>query len=461
MEQTRLDELKAQFPDQFITPQWVEDSEFLSRFGIIIPGKHTFPLGYLKYSPTDFIVEEIAPDGNSCTIEYPHHVQDFSQLPVAPTYYATLVKCSLTTFQALKLLAQQLGCPEKSIQYAGIKDQRAITAQRISIRGIRPEQFGNVIHPQFFLKDIVPGKGVVTMGDLKGNRFTVFVRTDRSIFTREGSLALQNALTHVHNRGFYNFFYLQRFGTPRLINYQWGKDIVCGNYEKVVHSVLTEPSSTELQYFQELRVQLAEKYGDWEGMLAIIEGSVPESLEHERNIVNHLVGHPDDFVGALQAIEQQSTFWVHAYMSLLFNELISDYLISNRLVPDKLPLPFSNETRDVMLYKKFFERDKLPRPLWQYLRPFPQARASHREIEAKSYVDVHDIHVQDEGIRFSFTLQKGQYATTFFSHLFNLVSAVDPDTDNRFSFAEVSNIPPATYHYFAPILAMVGKKDLE
>lgn len=449
---TRLEELKETYPEAFVPPPYIEDATFLARFGIVIPGKDAFSLGYLKHSPADFIVEEVGPNGQVLSVEYEDNSASIALLPDAPTYYATLVKCGLTTFQALALLAEQLGCPVKAIQYAGIKDQRAITAQRISIRGVRKESLMNVAHPQFFLKDVEAGNGVVTMGALTGNRFSILVRTDQHVFSEEGAFALRDALTYVRTHGFYNFFYLQRFGTPRLMNYEWGRDILKGEYAAVVRSVLTKTTPTEYPFFTELRESLATCYGDWSRMQGLIMATVPESLPHELNMLAYLIEHPDDYCGALQAIEQQSTFWVHAYISLLFNKLLSDHLVSNRTLPETFALALSDKAEDRTLYQQQMRRDGLPQPLWKHLRAFPQARAAHRTIQVKSSVDIHDISVCNEGIKLCFTLGKGQYATTFLSHLFNLVAGVDPKTETRFSLESVSKTYPSTEEYFRATL---------
>jgi TruD family tRNA pseudouridine synthase len=449
MEKKSFEERKAEFPQQFIAPLYVEDAKFLSRFGIVIPGKESFPLAYVKHTPQDFVVEEISPEGSVYTIEYKDFLQNIRELPEnAPTFYATLVKCSLTTFEAIRILAEQLGCSVENIQYAGIKDLRAVTAQRISIRGVTRDQIARVAHPQFFLKDIEAGKGVLTQGELTGNRFTILVRTEESVHTEFHTQNIVKNLISARDHGFYNFFYLQRFGTPRLINYKWGKDILLGNYEAVIKSLLTEASDTELPYFKGVRSKLGLCYGNWIEMKRVIDDSIPDSFGYESTVLTHLSDHPNDFLGALKLIEQQSIFWVHAYMSKLFNACISDLLVSNKAVPAHLPLPLSHEFQDLLLYKKFFEKEGMYPPPWKNLRPFPKIRTAHREVFVKPKVTIHMADVCPEGIRFSFSLDKGQYATTFLSHVFNLVSGVDPETENRFILNHVQSLSQKTYEYF-------------
>jgi TruD family tRNA pseudouridine synthase len=446
--------LKEKYPELFVRTYYTENTEFLKRFGIVIPGKEKLPRGYLKYLPQDFIVEEIRPDGTICTIDFPTDYQsEVASLPeTAPTYYATLVKCSFTTFQAVAALAEMLGIPEKSIQYAGIKDRRAITAQRISIRGTSREALAKVAHGQFFLKDLTAGKGVVAVGDLIGNRFSVMVRTDPSIWQTETAERLMHNLKYVDERGFYNFFYLQRFGTPRLMNYVWARHIIRGDYRAAIESFLFDPTDLEMPFFRNLRATMKSRGTDWGAMHNDIVSQLPQSLTHEQAVLAYLKDHPDDYQGALLAIEQQTRFWFIAYASRLFNQKISDLLLSNAPVPDMLPMPDSFAKSDLALYRTYFDRDGIAPPVWQHVRVFPQIRIEHREVATRSKVTIHSVNAYAEGIRWTFSLDKGQYATTFFSHLFDLVSGIDWDTNTTFVLNDIVTIDPETRAHFKEML---------
>jgi len=107
---------------------------------------------------------------------------------------------------------------KKKINFAGIKDKDAITSQLISMRGVDINDVKNIESPSLFLKDIYHGKGIVEIGKLKSNKFTILIRTTKDF---QKKLFLDN-LKKLDKEGFLNFFYLQRFGTPRLINFSLG-----------------------------------------------------------------------------------------------------------------------------------------------------------------------------------------------------------------------------------------------
>ncbi len=66
LETAELTFLQKEFrknPSMFKPGMFLEDADMLEPFGIHIPGKASFPTGYLKLWPQDFIVEEILSDG--------------------------------------------------------------------------------------------------------------------------------------------------------------------------------------------------------------------------------------------------------------------------------------------------------------------------------------------------------------------------------------------------------------
>jgi len=258
-EMTLLAKAYKEHPEQFAQRTYVDDAETLGEFGIYIPGKEEFVGGTLKLWPEDFIVEETGKEGETYFVSSTHSSE--SETAPSPTTYATLVKCGVSTLEAMDDIARQLGIKKEALSFAGIKDKDALTAQRISLRGIQPEDLEKLHSSYFFLKDIVGGKGTVEKGSLRGNRFTILVRTAENLHDAEASQHVARALDSVNTIGFYNFFYLQRFGTPRLHNYYWARQILRAEYEAAILDILTYPAPRELEYFKILRGKIKEQFG--------------------------------------------------------------------------------------------------------------------------------------------------------------------------------------------------------
>jgi len=407
------------YPQLFKRETFVDDSKFLEKFGIFIEDKETLPLGYLKLWPQDFIVEEIPEDGKIQTVK----IEDFFDkkrkfLKKDLTIYATLVKCGLSTIEIIEDLVSLLKVDLGKIQSAGIKDKDAITAQLISFRGMDIEDLQKINSPYFFLKNVYSGKGAIEIGELKGNEFTVLVRTKNSFQKEE---FLKN-LKKIEN-SFYNFFYLQRFGTPRLINFYWGLFILRGEYQKAVLSFLCSPGQRELPYFQKLREEIKKNFGDWKKIEEILE-PFPIIFRNERKIVNYLKKKSRDFIGALNQIPKQIQLWIFAYGSWLFNKRLSLYLKKRIEPPPKMPLILSKNKKDWLFYKEFLKENKIYSIPLKNLKPFPDIQWRQREIKTRENVKIHRMEIIKEGVILNFTLPRAAYATAFLAHLFNLVSGL-------------------------------------
>lgn len=409
-------------PPLFEKETFIDTPEFLKDFGIFIEGKENFPSGYLKLWPQDFVVEEISENGSIQNINVNALLgekKDFSEK--GKTTYATLVKCDLSTLEAVEEVSSLLNIDKNQINFAGIKDKDAITSQLISIRKLHIEEIKNLNSPYLFLKHAYSEKGVMEVGKLRGNKFTVLVRTNNN-FRKEEFLSNVNG---IKKEGFLNFFYLQRFGTPRLINFYWGLFILKGEYEKAVLSFLSSPGKRELPFFRQLRKSLGENFGNWQKIEEIIK-PFPLIFQNENKVVSHLKKNPRDFTGALNQIPDQVKLWLFATASLLFNKQLSFCIKENKKIPGRIPLILSNKENDWSIYKNILVANGIKSIPFDNLKPFSFVQLKRREIKTKEKIEISDLKIIKEGVILSFSLPKAAYATTFLTHLFNLTSGVPP-----------------------------------
>lgn len=443
---------KAKAPELFFSEPFIENNQNLSPFGISIPDKEHLPLGFLKLRPEDFIVEEIGLEQDQTDILHKNTSFEESFLKTNETVYATLVKCGLSTVEIVQAISKKIETDPKNIGFAGIKDKNAITSQRISIRKTSLSNIKNLASPYYFLKDFTIGKGSVGKAALSGNRFTILVRTPE--LSDATFQAFEESLKRVETEGFWNYFYLQRFGTPRLCNYEWGLDILRGEYEKAVYGVITRPGVCELPYFKKLRRESEPLFGNWTMLRQYFE-SYPIFFRHELKLIHHLEENPADFVGALNTMPDQITLWVYALASIFFNKKIAFCIENEKNLPNKIPLFLSRLEKDWGFYRNQLNALKLSPPPFENLRPFPYLVPMHREVPTKDRAIIHGYKRLPEGIAISFTLGKGSYATTFLSHLFNLVSSTKPDwvKNAPLDFYEAlhGQSPTDTLTYFRPI----------
>ena len=121
----------------------------------------------IKQTPEDFIVEEIPAFKSSENGQFS---------------YFKLWKRNLNTINAVSIIAEKLHIPEKRIKFAGNKDKQAETTQYISIEG----QIKNEINEHNLkLTFECFGDEPISLGNLKGNKFTIKVITDQPLKEQE------------------------------------------------------------------------------------------------------------------------------------------------------------------------------------------------------------------------------------------------------------------------------------
>lgn len=424
IESKNFKEVSKLYPHLFRIGDFIDSPDFLEKYGIFIRDKKKFPLGYLKLWPQDFIVEEIAVNGELQTVfpeKFLHTKRDF--LPEDPTIYTTLVKCGLSTIEAAEDLAKALNLEPKNIKFAGIKDKHAITSQLISIKGGNAERLHKISVPYFFVKNVFSGTKQLYLGALKANQFTILIRTGPN-FKKEEFL---KRLKEVEKNGFFNFFYLQRFGVPRLISPYCGLYIVKGDYEKAVLTEICRPGERESPYFQRIRKEMEKLWGQWQEMESVLE-FFPITFRVERELLNYLIKNPSDFVGALNQVPQQVSLWVDSFASLLFNKLLSSYIREEKNLPETLPLVLSPDKRDWVVYEELLKQVEIFSVTFalKNLSHFPFIARQGKQQQTIEKIRILNYKIIPEGIIISFILPKGCYATTFLSHLFNLVSGSLP-----------------------------------
>lgn len=425
-ERLLFEQERARAPHLFERNPMIDSDQFLQWIGIEGLSQN-WPLGYLRFFPHDFIVEEVAPDNNLRTTDVGPLIDHLDGEGL--TYYMDVVKIGISTLVVKDQLAELLHIDQKHIGFAGIKDRLALTSQRISIRGLLSQEHPEMIHEEqframneenFFLKNIKRGKGAVANGDLKGNRFIITIRLQKALQEKQKNI-IKEELKNIKEQGFWNFFSFQRFGTPRLLSHWLGLLLLKQQYEEVVKNFITYGSVRELPYFIELRKQLESLWSNWRAIKEKID-CFPYHFQLERQLIDHLIKKPDDFLGALQTIPDQIRLWLYAYDSYLFNRLLSKF-IKQGDVPAELPLITSFNPRDWEPYRDFLKGDGVTLPSRVY-KDFPFVRVESRTWPTLQSIDFHRGVFRDRLALFAFTLPKGCYATTFLMNFFTLATGL-------------------------------------
>ncbi len=283
--------------------------------------------GRIKQRVEDFIVEEIMPDGKTCGVmcflgtekkplqkEWPAEqaARGSEQLVL------TMEKFNISTDNAVRQLSRSLKVSQKRIGYAGVKDKRAITAQRLSIWNPDLERVRLFESRYIDLRNAAWSNERVEIGMLKGNHFTITVRAIE-LAADEARSAISTCFKEMQKNGIANYFGEQRFGGIREITHKVGKVFIKGNLEDAVMLYLTAATPAEEADVRHARANLA-KSRDFSQAI----NEFPNKYRYERSIIHHLCKYPKDFAGAFRKIPKSMRYmFTHAYQSYLFNEVIN------------------------------------------------------------------------------------------------------------------------------------------
>jgi tRNA pseudouridine13 synthase len=160
------------------------------------------PRGWIKVAPEDFVVEELPAYAASGSGEH---------------LFVRFTKRGLTTDDAVRALAQGAGVRARDVGVAGLKDKVAVTTQTVSLpvpRGERDafdDRVRGLAIPGVVIHEAKRHGNKLRTGHLSGNRFDIVVRgLDPAVVD-----AVAGELERVGREGVPNAFGAQRFGRDK------------------------------------------------------------------------------------------------------------------------------------------------------------------------------------------------------------------------------------------------------
>jgi tRNA pseudouridine13 synthase len=275
--------------------------------------------GSIKAAAEDFVVEEVLVDGSRASVSgaVPSRVLGSSATPQR-FLLCMLVKRNWDTFIATKNVATSLGIEPRRLQFAGIKDAKAATAQFITLENVsmedaaKAEVTGVQLYPVGYVRELL------SLFYLLGNHFTITIKNADA----DPEQLTQTISKLAAVGGIPNFFGHQRFGTTRPITHRVGKALTAGNFEKAAMLFLANPSPHEHPMSRKARQELGETH-DFKRAAE----NFPKQLRFERLMLNHLSENPADYVGAFHRLPPKlQALFVQAHQSYLFNRFLSGRL---------------------------------------------------------------------------------------------------------------------------------------
>ncbi|HWQ20494.1 MAG TPA: tRNA pseudouridine(13) synthase TruD [Methanotrichaceae archaeon] len=284
--------------------------------------------GALRASPEDFLVEEVWDERG-------YEGGRYLVLEVKKTDW--------DTHHLIRELSRQLRISQKRFGWAGTKDKRAVTSQRISVMNLDESALKRITLPDIEIRVLGRTNRSVGLGDLQGNRFAIKIS---QMACPDASEIISKITTEISvHKGVPNYFGIQRFGEARPVTHKVGEALVRGDIEGAVFIYLAMPFPGELEATREARQRL----WDSRDIPAALK-EFPDYLRYEKAMLNRLVERPGDYAGSFDVLSPNlKRLFVHAYQSYIFNEILS------RRLEAGLPLDRAVEGDTVC-----FTRDDLP-----------------------------------------------------------------------------------------------------
>ena len=201
-------------------------------------------------------------------------------------------------------LGSFLRVPPKCIQYAGVKDKRAKTVQRVSIKYRDPKRLAQFSRNNARIGNFTFEKEPLHLGDLSGNYFQLVIR-DVSADEDTVRISAEAFVRH----GFINYFGLQRFGTTEVSTVEVGKALLKSDWNLAVDMIMKQRDN------EHERVQRCRKiWADTKDAEAALKALGQRSCVESQLLQGLARNHKNDPFGAIQNIPRNSRLmYVHSY----------------------------------------------------------------------------------------------------------------------------------------------------
>jgi len=234
----------------------------------------------------------------------------------------SLYKENIGTTELISQLAHSLRTKDRYFTFAGTKDRRGRTLQRIAVSLVKPETIEKIINRmrcEALIGNYTYHPQGLRMGDLAGNHFEMAIKDINADET-----VVNEIMMHFKEHGFINYFGMQRFGTSEIPTHKIGLKVLQKDLQGALDLIL-EPKNTQYPEIKEA-LEVYAKTKDANKALSGLSNRFRNRIEAK--LLNGLSSHHEnDKTSALKFIPTSvKQMYGHAYQSYIWN-----YTVSKRL----------------------------------------------------------------------------------------------------------------------------------
>ena len=146
-----------------------------------------------------------------------------------------MMKENIESMQALHNISKLVKKQPKFFGIAGNKDKRGITCQYVTVTHGNYKNLVKATKDRNWLKKVRIGQieqthDLLKLGMLAGNRFSIALRFIKDATDEE----IKQNVHNIIEKGFINYFGMQRFGSYNIMTHTIGKEVIKENWKEVI-----------------------------------------------------------------------------------------------------------------------------------------------------------------------------------------------------------------------------------